>query len=41
MDEKHQVIVHAQACAMGQEQATLKPMLEAVIKNLVIIFSSE
>lgn len=35
MDEKHQVIVYAQACAMGQEQATLKPMLEAVNKKIL------
>ena len=32
-DEKHQVIVHAQAFGMGQEQATLKPMIEGIKKN--------
>ncbi|CCK76970.1 Transposase, IS4 family [Oleispira antarctica RB-8] len=32
-DEKHQVIVHAQAFGMGQEQATLKPMVEGIKKN--------
>jgi hypothetical protein len=29
-DEKHQVIVHAQAFGMGQEQATLIPMVEGI-----------
>jgi transposase len=33
-DEKHQVIVHAQAFGMGQEQATLKPMIEGIKRNL-------
>lgn len=33
-DEKHQIIVHAQAFGMGQEQATLKPMVEGIKKNL-------
>jgi hypothetical protein len=32
-DEKHQIIVHAQAFGMGQEQATLKPMVEGIKKN--------
>ncbi|MBQ0729426.1 MAG: IS1182 family transposase [Oleispira antarctica] len=32
-DEKHQVIVHAQAFGMGQEQATLKPMIEGIKNN--------
>ena len=29
-DEKHQIIVHAQAFGMGQEQATLAPMVEGI-----------
>ncbi len=33
-DEKHQIIVHAQAFGMGQEQVTLKPMVEGIKKNL-------
>lgn len=33
-DEKHQIIIHAQAFGMGQEQATLKPMVEGIKKNL-------
>jgi transposase len=33
-DEKHQIIVHAEAFGMGQEQATLKPMIEGIRKNL-------
>jgi len=33
-DEKHQVIVHAQAFGMGQEQATLIPMVEGIKNNL-------
>jgi hypothetical protein len=32
-DEKHQIIVHAQAFGMGQEQATLKPKVEGIKKN--------
>jgi hypothetical protein len=32
-DEKHQIIVHAQAFGMGQEQTTLKPMVEGIKKN--------
>jgi len=32
-DEKNQIIVHAQAFGMGQEQATLKPMIEGIKKN--------
>jgi hypothetical protein len=32
-DEKHQIIVHAQAFGMGQEQAKLKPMVEGIKKN--------
>jgi hypothetical protein len=32
-DEKHQIIVHAQAFGMGQEQATLKPMIEGIKNN--------
>jgi hypothetical protein len=39
-DEKHQIIVHTQAFGMGQEQATLKPMVEGIKKILVMIFSS-
>jgi len=33
-DEKHQIIIHAQAFGMGQEQATLKPMVEGIKHNL-------
>jgi len=33
-DEKYQIIIHAQAFGMGQEQATLKPMVEGIKKNL-------
>lgn len=33
-DEKHQIIVNAQAFGMGQEQATLTPMIEGIRKNL-------
>lgn len=32
-DEKHQIIIHAEAFGMGQEQATLKPMIEGIRKN--------
>jgi hypothetical protein len=32
--QKYQIIVHAQAFGMGQEQATLKPMVEGIKKNL-------
>lgn len=32
-DEKHQIIVHAQAFGMGQEQATLIPMVEGIKNN--------
>jgi len=32
-DEKHQIIVHAQAFGMGQEQATLVPMIEGIKNN--------
>ena len=32
--EKHQIIIHAEAFGMGQEQATLKPMIEGIRKNL-------
>ena len=33
-DEKHQIIVHAQTFGMGQEQVTLKPMVEGIKSNL-------
>lgn len=33
-DEKHQIIIHAEAFGMGQEQTTLKPMIEGIRKNL-------
>ena len=33
-DEKHQIIIDAQAFGMGQEQATLKPMVEGIRNNL-------
>lgn len=33
-DEKHQIIIHAQAFGHGQEQSTLKPMVEGIRKNL-------
>lgn len=33
-DDKHQIIVHAEAFGMGQEQATLKPMVEGIRDNL-------
>jgi len=33
-DEKHQVIVHAQGFGMGQEQATLAPMIEGIKDRL-------
>jgi hypothetical protein len=33
-DEKHQIIIGAQSFGMGQEQATLKPMIEGIKKNL-------
>ncbi len=33
-DEKHQIIIHAEAFGMGQEQATLKPMIEGIRQNL-------
>lgn len=33
-DEKHQIIIHAQAFGVGQEQATLKPIVEGIKKNL-------
>jgi transposase len=33
-DEKHQIITHAQAFGQGQEQSTLKPMVEGIRKNL-------
>ncbi|NNE62586.1 MAG: transposase [Gammaproteobacteria bacterium] len=29
-DEKHQIIIHAQAFGQGQEQSTLKPMIEGI-----------
>ena len=32
-DEKNQVVVYAQAFGMGQEQATLKPMVEGIKKS--------
>jgi len=33
-DEKYQIIIGAQGFGMGQEQATLKPMIEGIKKNL-------
>ncbi|MFT6387474.1 MAG: hypothetical protein ACJAUP_000845 [Cellvibrionaceae bacterium] len=33
-DEKHQIIIHAEAFGMGQEQATLKPMIEGIRQNM-------
>ena len=33
-DEKHQIIIGAQGFGMGQEQATLKPMIEGIKHNL-------
>ncbi len=33
-DEKHQVIIHAQGFGMGQEQATLAPMIEGIKDRL-------
>jgi hypothetical protein len=32
--EKHQIIIHAEAFGMGQEQSTLKPMIEGIRQNL-------
>jgi hypothetical protein len=33
-DEKHQIIISAKSFGMGQEQATLKPTIEGIKKNL-------
>ena len=33
-DEKHQIIIAAQGFGMGQEQATLKPTIEGIKRNL-------
>jgi hypothetical protein len=33
-DEKHQIIIHAEAFGIGQEQATLQPMMEGILQNL-------
>ena len=39
-DEKHQVIVNAEAFGMGQEQSTLVPSIEGIEQNLGIDLSS-
>jgi len=33
-DEKHQIVIHAQAFGQGQEQSTLKPMVEGIRKHV-------
>ncbi len=33
-DEKHQIVVYAEAFGVGQDQSTLKPMVEGIRKNL-------
>ena len=38
-DEKHQIIVSAEAHGMGQEQSTLRPAIEAIEKNLNTVLS--
>lgn len=33
-DELHQIVIHAEAFGVGQDQSTLKPMIEGIRKNL-------